>query len=264
MTKYDFLDRLDSLLTDLPDEERMRTIWYYEDYFAEAGEARVETILQELGSPERVAAEVRASYRAGGSQEYKESAEYATGFADAERRAYEEEMYEQYDEADAYTYGGTMHEDTYRTNPNEQYGGAGGYGGQPGGNGGAGGISNDALKIVLIVILLCTVGFPIVLPVLFAIVAVAGGLFLGLGAAGVTLIAAGVVAGGVAILHIGLQAGLGILLLGIGLVLLALGLLFLSISLNCGFRAIPAVVRGFVNVIRALLGRKGAGHEKVY
>lgn len=55
MTKYEFLGDLSRLLSNLPEDERKQAMKYYEDYFADAGEAREQDVLQELGTPKEVA-----------------------------------------------------------------------------------------------------------------------------------------------------------------------------------------------------------------
>ncbi len=62
MTKQEFLDQLGQILWDLPEDERMDAVWYYEDYFADAGAENEQQVLRELGSPERIAEKIRASF----------------------------------------------------------------------------------------------------------------------------------------------------------------------------------------------------------
>lgn len=60
MTKYEFLGDLSRLLNDLSEEERKQALHYYEDYFADAGEDKEEDILRELGSPEKIAEQIKS------------------------------------------------------------------------------------------------------------------------------------------------------------------------------------------------------------
>lgn len=62
MTRKEFLDSLYRLLGDLPEEEKRAAIRYYEDYLAEAEEENEEDAVRGLGSPERIAAMIRADY----------------------------------------------------------------------------------------------------------------------------------------------------------------------------------------------------------
>ncbi len=68
MRKEEFLTQLEYLLQDLPDTDREEAIDYYRDYLAEAGSEDEERVIEEFGSPERVAAIIRADV-AGNVQE---------------------------------------------------------------------------------------------------------------------------------------------------------------------------------------------------
>lgn len=59
MDKEYFLRELSYLLSDMADEEREEALEYYRDYFEEAGDAHESEVLARLGSPEKVAAEIR-------------------------------------------------------------------------------------------------------------------------------------------------------------------------------------------------------------
>lgn len=61
MTKYEFLAALEKELAGVPTDERVAALQYYNEYIDEAGPEREEEIIQELGSVQHVAAEVRAN-----------------------------------------------------------------------------------------------------------------------------------------------------------------------------------------------------------
>ena len=60
MNKEAFIRRLRELLAGLPQNEATEAIQYYEDYFADAGAENEAKVIEELGSPEKVAANIRA------------------------------------------------------------------------------------------------------------------------------------------------------------------------------------------------------------
>lgn len=60
MSRIDFMEKLEYLLQDIPDEEKTDALAYYQDYFAEAGDENEEQVIREFGSPERIAAIIRA------------------------------------------------------------------------------------------------------------------------------------------------------------------------------------------------------------
>lgn len=59
MNRKEFMEQLEALLGDIPKEERRAALDYYEGCFEEAGKDREEEIIQRLGSPHRVADEVK-------------------------------------------------------------------------------------------------------------------------------------------------------------------------------------------------------------
>lgn len=64
MNKTEFIDELRRELKKLPLEEQQDAIQYYEEYFAEAGKENEARIIEELGSPRRVAAGIKSEYAA--------------------------------------------------------------------------------------------------------------------------------------------------------------------------------------------------------
>lgn len=79
MNKDSFLSRLKYLLQELPEEERIDALRYYEEYFIDASPEREEEIVKELGSPEEVAAIIKENLK-GNPQLHGEYTE--TGYED--------------------------------------------------------------------------------------------------------------------------------------------------------------------------------------
>ncbi len=65
MSYEQFMRELGSLLTGVPDEEREEALQYYSDYFADAGKENEDEVLKELGSPEKVATQIKAGLKGG-------------------------------------------------------------------------------------------------------------------------------------------------------------------------------------------------------
>ena len=61
MTGGEFLRQLNEMLADVTEEERREAVRYYEEYLRDAGPEQEQQVLAELGSPERVAAIIRAN-----------------------------------------------------------------------------------------------------------------------------------------------------------------------------------------------------------
>lgn len=65
MNRKEFMYRLEQLLMAIPGDERRAALQYYEDYFEDAGEENEAQVISELGSPEQVAATIKADLRDG-------------------------------------------------------------------------------------------------------------------------------------------------------------------------------------------------------
>ena len=75
MNRSEFMFRPAQLLSDLSQAERSEALQYYQDYFDEAGPENEQQIIMELGSPEAVA----ASIKAGLSSEDSEKGSFQSG-----------------------------------------------------------------------------------------------------------------------------------------------------------------------------------------
>ena len=60
MSKNEFLDRLFELLSDISPDEREEALTYYREYIEDAGLENEEAILEEIGTPEEVASEIKS------------------------------------------------------------------------------------------------------------------------------------------------------------------------------------------------------------
>ena len=69
MNRVEFMQQLERLLWDLPESDRMDAIAYYNDYFDEAGVENEQSVLMELGSPERVASIIKADLNTSGNEQ---------------------------------------------------------------------------------------------------------------------------------------------------------------------------------------------------
>lgn len=61
MTKQEFLEKLNNLLSDIPKTERENAIQYYREYFEEAGVGEYDNIPKDMETPEVIAQNIRAS-----------------------------------------------------------------------------------------------------------------------------------------------------------------------------------------------------------
>ena len=64
MSKQEFMKELEALLAELPTEEREEAVRYYDAYFEDAGPENEQVVIGELGSAERVAAQLLRDFKA--------------------------------------------------------------------------------------------------------------------------------------------------------------------------------------------------------
>lgn len=62
MTRVEFLRKIELGLYKLPQNERDEALEYYIEYFDEAGEENEQAVIEELGSPARIATQIKADY----------------------------------------------------------------------------------------------------------------------------------------------------------------------------------------------------------
>lgn len=62
MNRQEFMNRLAAELSRLPKEEVQAAMEYYSEYFDEAGREREQEAIKELGSPSKIATQIKADY----------------------------------------------------------------------------------------------------------------------------------------------------------------------------------------------------------
>ena len=85
MDRAEFLNRLEAQLLDVPQAEREEALQYYEDYLNDAGDAGDFDILQELGTPEKVADSIRNGLRQESSDAGERSGQADENWQDSSR-----------------------------------------------------------------------------------------------------------------------------------------------------------------------------------
>lgn len=250
MNREIFLKTLEELLKKLPAEERENALIYYNDYFDDAGVENEARVIEELGSPEKVAKIIYSDYETlkgkpeGG--EYTENGYMDSNIEDKpfevaresdikeqedQKENEKKQRQDQYNNENRYNDRYEGRQDQRRPNP-----------------------QNTGLWILIIVL-----SFPIWLPV----IATVFGLSIGFLAAGIG-ITVGLVGGGIGCFAIGIYRLFvfpmeGILAMGVGLVLIGIGLLCGYIFIKGGFYGIRGITKGISNLIH---GRRGRYYEK--
>lgn len=266
MTKPEFMEQLASLLSDIPSEEREEALRYYQGYFEDAGEDREEDIIRELGSPQIVASIIKTELNSS-SEEDRQSRGYFTekGYQDSIIQEEKQELVgvERQSSEDAKqaqgTYSGNYSSSSYAHSGNTQTGNNSyAYSNANNTNYNSGAYQpknapqdNQAGKILL-VILLCIFGFPIIMAgfgIVVGILCALFGLIVAFGATGIALIGAGIALVVAGLTQLGVPF-FALLLCGSGLVAFGVGILF---TILCGLicvKLIPAIFKGLVKLCR--------------
>ncbi len=222
MNRYEFMEQLGRLLYDIPDRDREEALAYYESYFDDAGIENEASVIRELGSPGRLAAEIKA-----GLTPDPDAGEYTdTG--------YHETNYESEDQ--------TVYSPVERERRRRE------------------GMDDGVKK--LLIIAAAVVSFPIwgsVLGALFSVllgligilIAIIGGTLFG----GIGVVITSVILAVTGIVHMASSLPLGIAVLGAGMIILAVGILLLIGFGWFTFKAVPAVGRFVLNLIGRVFHR---------
>lgn len=255
MNKNLFLDELHRLLSDLPPEERNQAIKYYEDYFEDAGPENEQAILKELGSPQELANQIKATTQ--------DDIEYGQGSSFHRSAAYPE-FYAQKEQSDSQNENNSTFKQTkdgFQQGHQQAGNGFNNNGYRQTGNGfnnnsyqqAATGYNSHyqqqsarkAVWIVLFALLAITIGLPclsMLFGILLAIFSVIISIVLALFGTG-----GGLMIGGIASFFgsffMTTTSGIGAILfaMGIGLVLFAIGALILWVGILFCIRFLPAL-----------------------
>lgn len=256
MNRAEFMSRLAALLQDVPSAEREEALQYYNDYFDDAGEGNEQGVIASLGSPEELAKSIKAGLADGGNGgEFTES-----GFQNYSQGNKNQIMSTDQPSNGAQT-GGFQGEAYGAYGQQAKAGNA--YGQQEGMNGKQSRKQMSGGQIALIIVL-AVLTSPIWIGVLAGVFGGAVGILGGLLGIFVAFLAVGVVLTvvGVALVIAGIAAVFaaplgGLTLVGGGLIMTAVGLVFVWLMVLVVGTAIPALIRGTVNLCSRLLHRGG-------
>lgn len=224
MNRREFMEQLARLLRDIPVKDMEEALAYYEGYFDDAGAENEDAVIRELGSPGRIAAEIRATLA-----DDREGGEFTD-------RGYEDSRFQE-------------------ENPLEQ---RNPYRGERKGR-----RKGGTLLIILIAILTFPIWGSIIgalFSVIMGLVGVLFGLVVGTLAGGVGLIIGAITLAAAVIPLMVTSAGFGFMALGLAMLCMAIGIVLLVVFGWLVSKAIPAVFRLIVNFVQKLVNRLRGGN----
>ncbi len=239
MSKNEFMEELKVLLGELPAEEREEALCYYDSYFEEAGADQEQVVMDELGSPGRIAAQILRDYRAEkaagvyteyGYQEQEADKQTPARYVSGEKKKEEQREEEQKEES--------VNSGVSVKNK---------------------GLSGGMLALVIIVAILT---FPIWIAVLgtafgllLGLFGVSIGLVVGFGAGGICCIIGGVVLFGVGIAEMFTMPVIGAVFVAVGLIVFGFGCLMIA-AVGGIIRLAVWILNGIVKWLNRLFHRR--------
>lgn len=232
MNRVEFMKELEHLLSDISDAEREEALQYYNDYLNDAGEDNEEDVIKSLGSPQKVADNIKAGLSENEAGEFTEN-----GYKD-----YEEEKKNTITEWQSY--GNTEEKDAGQAKARV-------FGKKMSGG------------MMIFLIILCVLFGPAIIGVaigalatvfgiLVAVLAVVVAAFAIVVSLAFALTISGVLGFAIGIVHLFTKPMGGCILLGLGLLCFGVGLFFVAITVWSIGKGIPAVIRFAVNTITGL------------
>ena len=238
MSRTEYMRELDALLQGISKEEREEALQYYNDYFDDAGSENEEKVIEELGSPVKLANTIRAGVN-GSTDEAENYGEYG-------ERGYRDSRFD------------TSESPARRTG--YSYAGVNGYraeqtAGKP--------QKKSSVGKIILIICICIIGIPIIVPTALGLLLTAFGVLIALAVAvfavfiaAIAVAIAGILIGVCGFGQLFYSPVLGIGMLGAGCLMLAIGVaVTVLIGWGC-IKLFPIVFRGFVNLCRKPFQKK--------
>ena len=242
MTKKEFMEELEILLSSLPKEEREDVLRYYDSYFEDAGEEQEYIVIKELGSAGRVAAQILREFR----QEKSEGIYTERGYQEQEDKKetpirYETKKEKEKQEKTSFYDGTKMEEKVHQ--PKKKL--------------------SKSSGILLFILTILT--FPIWISVLgavfgtlFGILVAICGTVVGFGVVGTVCMVAGVVVLFVGIVKCLALPIVGLVFMALALLVFGLGCLLVVATMAC-IKLIIWIIKTVWNILKQVLnGRKEA------
>ena len=221
MNRTEFMKKLRTLLSDVEENEREEALEFYEHYFEDAGEDNEQEVIASLGSPEKVAQNIKEGLKD----------------VDGVQGEFTENGYR--------GYGETIKEEV-------------GYPEREGKKEKKSGNGKLILLLILAIFALPVLG-PIIMgivSVLFGIIAAAVAIVFAVAVVGIALLVAGASIFAIAIGKLFFVPIAGVILLGASLLLIGIGILAMVLGIWIVTKVVPLVIRLSVKCVSKLFKKK--------
>lgn len=228
MNRAEYMRELERLLQNIPENERVEALTYYEEYFNDAGAENEQQVIAELGAPSRVADNIKEGLRGNMGCQNTGTGYQNTGF---------------------------QHIGTQNV-----------YTGAPPAGGISGGSSDMPAWAIVLIVIGCIFVSPILIGIagtgLGMIASVVLGLLgciIGFGASAVALLVAGIVCLVVGFPALFIDGFAGMVMIGVGCLLIAISLLMLLATIwLCGW-AFPTFIKWVIRMCKKPFHKKQNG-----
>lgn len=228
MSRQEFLSQLEQLLMDIPAEERQEAIRYYQDYFDDAVDIDDDKLISELGSPEKIARQLKVNLYNKASSEagvYTENG-YSNAFFEESKEELNVIGQEEKNYQDTSYNNGAYQSGAYNSSYNRPQG-----------------RSNNTLLIIILIVT-SPIWASLAFGTFFGVGGTLLGVIVGFGAAFLGLLVGGVTCVGYGVVQLFFNPLSGVLLIGAGFILLAIAICFCILLVLIVSKLIPAIVRG--------------------
>ena len=224
MNRQEFMERLENLLQNIPEQERIEALQYYNDYFEDAGVENEQAVLDSLGTPAQVAENIKRDLNQN---------RYAYG-EEQERVNLDKELLKYQPENQANYQAQSMQAKQ--------------------------GLSTGVIVLMVILGILASPLLIVLTAVAICILAAVFGIWFAL-VAGIGSTAFGLMLGGIAMIVIGiwllvLHPLLGVAFAGAGCMILAMGIFCMMLEVLVVGKLTPALFKGIGWIFRKLTGKK--------
>lgn len=221
MNRVEFMETLSRLLQDIPEEDRIDALKYYNDYFDDAGSENEQNVIEELESPEKVAMKIKAHR--------EDTYQY-----------YQEDTYGEEKDNKIYQDNGTYDYESQEKKPwtNKWL---------------------KLAMIIAIVVIGFPIVIPLGAGILALIAGIVIAVFclfaaIVIGFAAVVMVGVVLFAAGIGSLFA--NPGVGLAVLGAGLMVIAIGVIGTVVGVRLCIIVFPGIVRGIVYILRKPFHRK--------
>lgn len=272
MNKIEFMRQLESLLSNISEQERQEALHYYDDYFDDAGPENEQAVLEALGNPARVAENIRRDLYGAGYGDGYVARKPVTGRELTEYGTVAEEEQRQEDAGQRAAMRGVAGMSGERETPRASATTASTqprpfeYSSGQGEQGNSGKAAKEPLSAWLIVLIVFLGIF--LLPIAGGLIGICAGvlgvavslaaawfvMILGFGVAALICLAVGLFISVIGIASVGLHPLAGLGLIGGGFITVGIGVLFMMLTVAMAGCVTPAIFRG--------IGRLFSGKKK--